>query len=276
MRQIIRNNRGQNILGLSGVCALALTLAHCTPDIKYPACETDEHCTSKVSGNAKNEYCLQKQCQECIEDSHCGDGYTCASGRCEAKPECTADDQCAENQVCEAQKCVDVECTSNEDCADGQVCESGSCVNKGCSADQECGAGMICEDGSCVAGERETISAECRASSGEGVALQTVSFDFNTADLTVDTQSLLDQNAECIKQVPSISFTIEGHCDERGTQEYNLALGEKRANAVKDYLRNLGVDVSGIRTISKGKNEPVCYERTESCFARNRRVEFVQ
>ncbi len=275
MRSNLRH-LGTFSVGTLIMAALSLTLFGCPKPPKYPACKTDEHCTAKVNGNDKDEYCVQEQCQECIETSHCADGYECNGGRCDAKPECTADDQCAENQLCESEKCVDVDCTTDDDCGAGEKCDSGKCIASGCTSDQECGAGMVCESGDCVEGDNNPISAECRDSSGSGVALQSVSFNFNTAELTIDTQGLLDRNAECIKQIPSITLTIEGHCDERGTQEYNLALGEKRANSVRRYLQNLGIDVSGIRTVSKGKNEPVCRQSTESCFEKNRRVEFIQ
>ena len=75
---------------------------------------------------------------------------------------------------------------------------------------------------------------------------------------------------------PGVTIVVEGHCDERGTQEYNLALGEKRANTVKSYLKNLGIDTSRMNTRSKGENEPVCRRSSESCWADNRRVQFIQ
>ena len=88
--------------------------------------------------------------------------------------------------------------------------------------------------------------------------------------------SLLDQAAKCMKEAPQVKVVVEGHGDERGTQEYNLALGEKRANAVKGYLKNLGVDNNRLGTRSKGENEPLCNESNESCWATNRRVQFIQ
>jgi peptidoglycan-associated lipoprotein len=72
-----------------------------------------------------------------------------------------------------------------------------------------------------------------------------------------------------------MQILIEGHCDERGTNEYNLALGERRANAAKDYLASLGVDAARVKTVSYGKERPVCTEATESCWAKNRRAHLV-
>jgi len=141
---------------------------------------------------------------------------------------------------------------------------------------------MVCSAGTCEQApqaEADPISAECRPVSGgsrEVVALQTVQFDFNKFDLTVETTDALDKNARCMQQAPDIEIVIEGHCDERGTEEYNLALGERRAQAVRSYLANLGVDTSRFRIVSKGKNEPVCDEMTDACHDRNRRVQFLQ
>ena len=258
--------------------SLLLAVSGCKPT--YPACESDEHCAEK------NEVCLNQQCQECRDDTQCdakheGSTHECLSGRCEVKPECRTDAECSdagEGMVCRSNKCVP-ECTTTEDCPSGEVCESSRCVATGCVTDQECGAGMSCVEGDCVVASAENISSACRSmnpGSGDSIALGTVQFGFNDYDLTVNARSILDQNAECLQEDTTVTLVLEGHCDERGTQEYNLALGEKRANAVKSYLRNLGVDTSRLRTRSKGENEPVCNSDSESCFEQNRRVEFLQ
>jgi peptidoglycan-associated lipoprotein len=135
---------------------------------------------------------------------------------------------------------------------------------------------MHCDNGQCAEGA-SNISSACRSSvPGEKVKLLTVNFDFDRSDLRIDARNTLEQNAECLKQAGGVQIVLEGHCDERGTQEYNLALGEKRAAAVTSYLKNLGVNTSNLRTVSKGKNEPVCQEESDSCHDRNRRVEFIQ
>lgn len=102
-----------------------------------------------------------------------------------------------------------------------------------------------------------------------------VYFDFNKSDLRGDAQQALNSDAEFFKAHPSLTFTIEGHCDERGTEEYNLGLGQRRAAAAKQYLVNLGVDASRINTISYGKDRPFCTEHTEECWQQNRRDHFV-
>ena len=82
-------------------------------------------------------------------------------------------------------------------------------------------------------------------------------------------------NAKWIRENPSYLFTIEGHCDERGTNEYNLALGQRRASGAKDYLVSLGVDGGKLVTISYGEERPFCTDSSEECWAKNRRAHFV-
>ena len=98
-----------------------------------------------------------------------------------------------------------------------------------------------------------------------------VLFDYDSAALRDDGRGAASKNAEFLKRWTSVRFTIEGHADSRGTAEYNLALGERRANAVKDYLVGLGVATDRITAISKGKEQPVCTEENEACWQRNRR-----
>ncbi len=98
-----------------------------------------------------------------------------------------------------------------------------------------------------------------------------VNFDFDQYDLRSDAQATLRAQAAWLNQNPSRTVTVEGHCDERGTREYNLGLGERRANAVKEYLVTLGVAESRLKTISYGKERPLCVESSESCWGMNRR-----
>ena len=100
----------------------------------------------------------------------------------------------------------------------------------------------------------------------------TVYFGFDRYDLTAEAQAQLQKEAAWLQQYPQHTVTVEGHCDERGTREYNLALGERRANATKNYLIALGIDQNRMQTISYGKERPVCTESTESCWAQNRRA----
>ncbi|HEX9670785.1 MAG TPA: peptidoglycan-associated lipoprotein Pal [Thermoanaerobaculia bacterium] len=102
-----------------------------------------------------------------------------------------------------------------------------------------------------------------------------VFFDYDQSSLSDETREKLARNADLLRGQPQFSLTIEGHCDERGTNEYNLALGEQRANAVRDYLASLGVGGDRMRTISYGEERPVCTESDESCWSQNRRAHMV-
>ena len=106
------------------------------------------------------------------------------------------------------------------------------------------------------------------------VEFRTVFFDLDKYDIRPDAKPLLAEAARLMRQYPQISLRLEGHCDERGTVEYNLALGERRANAVRDYLAGLGVERSRLATVSYGKERPADAGHDEAAWARNRRVEF--
>ena len=99
----------------------------------------------------------------------------------------------------------------------------------------------------------------------------TVYFGYDRYDLSAEAQSQLQKEAAWLQQYPQHALTIEGHCDERGTREYNLALGERRANSVANYLTALGIDKSRISTISYGKERPICTDSNEACYSQNRR-----
>ncbi|HLF49065.1 MAG TPA: peptidoglycan-associated lipoprotein Pal [Methylomirabilota bacterium] len=105
--------------------------------------------------------------------------------------------------------------------------------------------------------------------------LKAIYFDFDKADIRPDDAKTLDGNAAWLKANSSNLVLIEGHCDERGTNEYNLALGEKRAKAAMNYLVAQGVQASRITIISYGKERPMCTEKTEACWAQNRRDNFL-
>ena len=102
-----------------------------------------------------------------------------------------------------------------------------------------------------------------------------VYFDFDRYDLRLDARDTLRADAEWLKQNPTVSVQIEGHCDERGTAEYNLALGAKRAQTAKDYLTTLGIASQRLSTISYGQELPVCTEHNEECWQKNRHDRFV-
>jgi len=108
-----------------------------------------------------------------------------------------------------------------------------------------------------------------------GSELQDIFFDYDRFTVRADGVQAMEQNARWIRAHKGQNVLIEGHCDERGTQAYNLVLGEKRARSAKRYLEDLGTTGSQLQIISYGENRPVCNEQTESCYQRNRRAHFV-
>ncbi len=105
--------------------------------------------------------------------------------------------------------------------------------------------------------------------------IRDVYFDYDKYDIRSDGQTAVAADAAFLRQHPDIMFTIEGHCDERGSTDYNIALGDNRANAVKNALVAAGVSPSQIRTVSYGKEKPFCTESNETCWQTNRRGHFV-
>ena len=109
----------------------------------------------------------------------------------------------------------------------------------------------------------------------ENGILKDVHFGFDRYDLDSEARDVLGRNLEWLRQNPRAKVELEGHCDSRGTIEYNLALGAKRAKTVKDYLVTQGIAADRISTISYGKELPLCHDENETCWARNRRVHAV-
>ncbi len=105
--------------------------------------------------------------------------------------------------------------------------------------------------------------------------IKDIFFDYDQYTLRDDARAALQSNARALAERPGIRITIEGHCDERGSEKYNLALGDMRANAAKDFLISLGVDASRIDTVSFGEERPFCEEQNEECWQNNRRAHFV-
>ncbi len=124
--------------------------------------------------------------------------------------------------------------------------------------------------------ETDSTMTEGDIRGGEFVSRETILpiyFDFDMYGLSDETRKTLQKNAETLKAHKDWLVLVEGRCDSRGTVEYNLALGQKRAKEVRDYYVRLGVPESAMGTISYGKEKPVCEEETEDCWARNRRAD---
>jgi peptidoglycan-associated lipoprotein len=207
----------------------------CPP--KYPKCDKDKDCK-------ENEFCVNGMCQQCRNDRDCKPGERCAGGRCEKK-------------TCGA----DADCGPNESCIDGEC--------KPCQSDDQCGEGGKCQNGRC---KRAPLSSVSPTERPTGCSLQTVYFDFNEHTLTSEASGVIDSNADCIKQSKGKSVSLVGHTDPRGTEEYNLALSDRRAQSVRDRLVRTGVDGSRLKAVAKGEIEATGSD--ESGWARDRRVDF--
>ena len=106
-------------------------------------------------------------------------------------------------------------------------------------------------------------------------SVKDIYFDYDKSDIRDDAKPTLAASADFIKQNSSVKFSIEGHCDERGSEEYNIGLGDRRSTATKNYLASLGVSADRMSTISYGKEKPQCTEKSEECYQKNRRAHFV-
>lgn len=105
--------------------------------------------------------------------------------------------------------------------------------------------------------------------------LKDVYFEYDRYDITEDSKSVVKELSQILSKNKNIKVIIEGHCDERGTNEYNLGLGDRRTHTVKNYLMSLGIPSKSIETVSYGEEKPVCKENNETCWSKNRRAHFV-
>lgn len=130
---------------------------------------------------------------------------------------------------------------------------------------------------SVISDSASDMPLELNGSSDDGTAggLETVFFDFDSSTLSSSARDTLERNAQWLKLSDRVDIQLEGHADERGGIQYNLALGERRARSVRDYLIALGIDGNRITVISYGKEKPVAYGHSESDWSRNRRANFV-
>jgi peptidoglycan-associated lipoprotein len=132
-----------------------------------------------------------------------------------------------------------------------------------CSRDLDCKDGQLCIRSACV--DITPGLAECN-----GVR---VHFAFNSSEIDESDKPGLNRAARCLKAAETLHVTVAGNADERGTEEYNMALGDRRAHTVADYMKALGASEAQLKTISYGKEQPICSEHDEACWARNRRAD---
>jgi len=152
-------------------------------------------------------------------------------------------------------------------------------VSVGCSAKKKgapagAAGGGVGEEGLAAGSSLEQYKKGTLGTGEEG-PLKDIHFAFDSSDLDEQARSILRDNAKWLKDHSRTKIEIEGHCDERGTVEYNLALGTRRAGAAKEYLVALGTPAERLATISYGEELPLCHEHNEECWQKNRRVHFV-
>ena len=244
-------------ISLSLLVAAAVLLPGCPPP--YPKCNNDEGCKEH------NEVCVQGQCKECATDQNCKAGFMCQENRCVPKPECTAEEPCGPGKRCEAGKCVVHECDADAECPNRGKCQDNRCVARPpgtCDTNEDCPSGQECQAGTCAQAEKPC-------------PLTPVRFGFNEYSLTGEAQQQLAELAECMKE-KGFALTLEGHADERGTEEYNMQLSQRRAGAVKKYLSDMVGRSASLKAVGYGENRPAEPGHDEDSWAANRRVEFVK
>jgi peptidoglycan-associated lipoprotein len=240
---------------LIATASLALAFAlSCGNTPKPPGCKSDKDCTSPL-------VCGENACVECNENSQCPKGKRCEAHACVAKPQCEKDEQCAPGQVCQAGECR--ACAADAECGPGGTCEAGSCKRpKKCAKDDECADDEDCTNGLCMkSGANKNADAPCQ--------LQTVYFSFDDSGVQASERDRLDADNACITKNKGKNVLVIGHTDTSGTEEYNIALSERRAQAVADYLARLGADPARLQVVPKGETEP-----TGQGDQKDRRVEF--
>jgi peptidoglycan-associated lipoprotein len=274
----------QYLLAL-GMMALSMPLAGCKKP-EYPLCKKDKHCVAE-----RGEKCVEGTCQNCKADTDCvgkgpkGENWTCHEFLCKDPSEvpagagggadgvgnpCTQSFDCIGGLVCKAGACAA--------CSEDFVCQPGTC-NLGtgrceaaggagqCQTDDQCAMDEICDMGSCV------FSGGYGAGGDVPCGLTTVYFEFDSPSLKPETQEQLKAAAECLKGV-SKTIILEAHADSRGTEEYNIMLTDRRGQAVREYLQQLGVDPNIMQVISKGDLEATGTD--DATMSKDRRVDFKQ
>jgi len=232
------------LLGLSGLTALILS--GCPAKPRVGECQSSGDCASQAG---YGKVCVEGRCEECAADPDCSNGFVCRANRCVPKPQCVMDSDCPSGQICKANQCIERPAGT-------------------CGSDSDCPSGK-CNDGLCVAPEaRATVPPECASDSSF-----TIHFGFDETTITADGEQMLRRLAECLSRAPAKRVLVQGNADERGTSQYNVALGERRAEAARMYLQDLGASAA-FETVSFGKERPICKQPNEECWAQNRRDDF--
>ncbi len=237
--------------------AVALVLAFlgaCGDKSKKPGCKGDKDCKNGL-------VCDANKCVTCKTDAQCPKGKKCSGNACVAKAQCERDDQCPTGQVCQAGACKP--CAGDAECGPGGKCQAGVCERpKKCAKDEDCADDEDCVNGLCLRqGMGSNIDAGCQ--------LQTIFFGFDDSSIQASERDRLDSNSQCMSKNKTQAVLLVGHTDTSGTEEYNIALSERRAQSVADYLSRLGSDPAKLQVVPKGETEP-----SGNGDDKDRRVEF--
>jgi peptidoglycan-associated lipoprotein len=236
---------------------VATMLAGC-PDKKPkgPTCAGDADCKDGLR-------CIEQQCRACAEDAHCKEWEHCAAGACVLdEGACDTRADCPNDEACVDHKCTP--CESDLQCGEDARCQDGRCLTRGaCTKNEDCADDEDCIDGQCKRPGRDGSAAAC--------SLALVYFGFDARGLDDVARTTLEADASCLRQVDGRGVMLVGHTDPRGTEEYNIALSEDRAQTVGDYLSRLGIDPARFHFIPKGETEAVGTE--DATWAKDRRVE---
>ncbi len=275
----------RSFAALAAIAAAAVALSGCPSKPTYPECKSDDDCKEQ------KQVCVTGFCKECRDDTQCKEGFVCKSNACTPKPQCAKKEDCPAGQKCSADGKCGAECsaaTAEKDCGAGKKClASGACGGADdCSGDGDCGSGNTCQDGKCgvkkisCGGDDDCpegsacVSGACAAGVARKVKceMKPVHFDYDQAAIKKGERSAIDDDLQCLQKQAAKKVKVEGHTDERGTTEYNIALGNRRAQAVKKYLKHAAPDVT-VETESFGKEKPADPGHDEGAWAKNRRAE---
>lgn len=255
--------------------AVMLSSSGCKPE--YPACKRDKHCNVE-----EGERCVDEICQNCVTSDDCrgkgenGEDQVCVEYRCvdgegpnylpgELGSPCASINECNQGLVCREGKCsaclADSECSPATCNLDTGRCEEASNCN--CQVDDDCAMDEVCENCQCTFPPEPSDETLC--------GLDAIYFDFDSPKLTATAVARLNEAAQCISSQNRL-VNLEAHADPRGTVEYNILLTDKRGQAVKNYLSDLGVPRNMMNVVAKGHLEAIGTD--ESGWARDRRVQF--
>jgi len=190
--------------------------------------------------------CGGPQYPNCNNDSNCHAGEFCVNGRCQ---------QCR---------------PGGNDCPPGQQCSDGACepIEGWCNSASDCPQGQECQGNRCIT----PMTSNGTDNNPGQCSLSAAYFEYDSSDLAGSTRTTLQSNAQCIQSRDIAHVRLVGHCDPRGTEEYNLALGDRRARAAQQFLHNLGIDNSRMQTQSMG--EEMARGTDDSSWVQDRRVDF--